>query len=520
MPQSFVTPWKILLAFCSLILAVLACSRSLLINSGAPTAPDQLPLGISESAASNSPNPFLPATRVPGSPILTPTPDLPHSLPSLRSDPEQYVVQPGDTLNNIATRFNISIDAVAEASGLGNIDYLEVGQLLTIPAPSPEGPGPAFKIIPDSELVYGPVSAYFDVAEFVQTQSGYLASYEEPVGEQLLSGAQIVERVAQEYSVNPRLLLALLEYQSGWVTRSDPGESTLDFPMGVFVDWRNGLYRQLAWAADNLNRGYYLWRVAGLPAWILADGTIMLIEPSINAGTAGVQHIFSQLYDLEGWKKAVGENGLFAVYGQFFGYPFDYALEPLLPPDLAQPEMQLPFESGEVWAYTGGPHGGWGSGSGWAALDFAPPGEALGCVQNDAWVVAVADGTVVRAGGGAVVQDLDDQNTGPSDGLEQTGWTVLYMHIETRGRVEPGTNLRAGERVGHPSCEGGVSTGTHVHLARRYNGEWIPADQSLPFMLDGWASVGWGNEYDGHLERNGQSVEAWEGRKPENAIQR
>jgi hypothetical protein len=39
-------------------------------------------------------------------------------------------------------------------------------------------------------------------------------------------------------------------------------------------------------------------------------------------------------------------------------------------------------------------------------------------------------------------------------------------------------------------------------------------------MLDGWASVGWGNEYDGHLERNGQSVEAWEGRKPENAIQR
>jgi murein DD-endopeptidase MepM/ murein hydrolase activator NlpD len=135
-------------------------------------------------------------------------------------------------------------------------------------------------------------------------------------------------------------------------------------------------------------------------------------------------------------------------------------------------------------------------------------------------VVAVADGTVVRAGGGAVVQDLDDQNTGPSDGLEQTGWTVLYMHIETRGRVEPGTNLRAGERVGHPSCEGGVSTGTHVHLARRYNGEWIPADQSLPFMLDGWASVGWGNEYDGHLERNGQSVEAWEGRKPENAIQR
>jgi hypothetical protein len=30
---------------------------------------------------------------------------------------------------------------------------------------------------------------------------------------------------------------------------------------------------------------------------------------------------------------------------------------------------------------------------------------------------------------------------------------VLYMHIESRDRVEPGTFLRAGERVGHPSCE-------------------------------------------------------------------
>ena len=134
--------------------------------------------------------------------------------------------------------------------------------------------------------------------------------------------------------------------------------------------------------------------------------------------------------------------------------------------------MQLPLEPNVDWAFTGGPHGGWGSGSAWAALDFAPGRQGLGCVQSDDWVVAVADGLISRADSGRVIQDLDN------DGNEGTGWTVLYMHIEGRDRVEPGTYLKAGERIGHPSCTGGYSTGTHFHLARRYNGEWIPADQT------------------------------------------
>jgi LasA protease len=69
--------------------------------------------------------------------------------------------------------------------------------------------------------------------------------------------------------------------------------------------------------------------------------------------------------------------------------------------------------------------------------------------------------------------------------------------------------LEAGDRIGHPSCEGGPSNGTHLHFARRYNGEWIPADQELPFDLDGWISQGNGKEYDGQLIRDGVIVEAY-----------
>jgi LasA protease len=181
---------------------------------------------------------------------------------------------------------------------------------------------------------------------------------------------------------------------------------------------------------------------------------------------------------------------------------------------LTQPELQLPFEPGVEWSFTGGPHAGWADGSAWAAVDFAPPGDAVGCVSSNAWVTASADGLILRAKDGAVVEDLD------GDGYEQTGWTILYMHIETRDRIAPGARVRTGDKIGHPSCEGGVSNGTHTHIARRYNGEWIPADGSLPFDLSGWISKGTGTEYDGTLTKNGQSIEAWADRRPANQIQR
>lgn len=513
--------WLILsVLIATLVLSGLACQQFARQGSQPATGGLSLPSGTGAFGGvvptpSPTINPLIPPTRIPGSPYFTPTPDAPHPLPTPRQEAENYTVQAGDTLARIAQRFGVSYQMVADANQLTNPNLIDVGLELVIPPPDPNQALPDGKIIPDSELVYGPFSSYFDIQAFVEQRGGYLARYREELSEgEFSNGADIVQRVAQEFSTNPRLLLAVLEYQSGWVTEIEPAEETLDYPIGLLDPNRQGLYRQLAYAANELNRGYYLWRVNGVAVWVLADGEVQLPSPLINAGTAGVQHFFGTLYGRTDWEQAISDQGLFATYTNLFGYPFDYTLEPLLPSYLTQPEFGLPFESGTTWAFTGGPHGGWGDGSAWAALDFAPPGDALGCVESDAWVTAIADGPVVRAENGAVVQDLD------GDGLEQTGWTILYMHIEARERAAVGTYLNAGDRVGHPSCEGGFSTGTHLHLARRYNGEWLPADGSIPFVLDSWISAGAGREYDGYLSREGQTLEAWNGRSEANQIQR
>jgi LasA protease len=109
---------------------------------------------------------------------------------------------------------------------------------------------------------------------------------------------------------------------------------------------------------------------------------------------------------------------------------------------------------------------------------------------------------VVRSEGGQVVVDMD------GDGREQTGWDMLYLHIANRDRIPVGSFVNTGDRLGHPSCEGGVVTGTHVHIARKYNGEWILADGALPFDLSGWIAHAGSRIYIGTLTNGNQVVVA------------
>ena len=359
--------------------------------------------------------------------------------------------------------------------------------------------GPDFEIIPNSELVYGPALADFSLIDFASVHLPELDVYSEAVDEIEMTGTEILAKVSRDYSVNPRLLLAMLR------NRAEGDSLNLDDPFVKGDTTYKGLFRQLSWAANLLNRGYYTRRVDALNRISLADGTVVDLSAQISAGTATLQYVYGLMLGYSDWQIAMGPLGLYADYLAWFGNPQDHAVDPLIPADLSQPDLNLPYAESEAWYFTSGPHSAWGDGAAWAALDFAPEKpneEAWGCYESESWVRAVADGQVVRISDGLVVQELD------GDGFEGSGWTILYMHVAEEGRVTLGDTLKAGDAIGHPSCEGGPATGTHLHIARRFNGEWIPADQDIPFIMNGWVSAGFGVEYDGSLTRDAKEIEA------------
>ncbi|MDQ4078507.1 MAG: LysM peptidoglycan-binding domain-containing protein [Chloroflexota bacterium] len=412
--------------------------------------------------------------------------------------PDSYTVAVGDTLGSIATHFGVMVEDLMALNQLDNPNMLYVGQVLAMPARGGLA-APFQRLLPDSELILSPAYKDFDIHAFVAQQGGYLSSYSENVEGVERSGVDIVEMVSQRYSVGPRPLLAMLEYESGWVTQAEPSE--LDVPLGVQEAIPPGLFFQLSWAANRMNEGYYDVYLGRTTQLVFKDGTHALYDRETNPGTAAIQNVFARKGDPASWSGALSEDGYFATYVQLFGDPWEYVLPSLIPDDLSQPILSLPWPSGETWYYTGGPHGGWGDLSGWAALDFVPP-DNTGCHPSAYWATAAADGKIIRSEDGEVVLDLD------GDGFVGTGWTLLYMHVASMGRVEVGTDVEVGDPIGRPSCEGGFSDATHLHIARRYNGQWIGAGGSIPFVMDGWQAQTTSQSYNGYLLRGEEQREA------------
>ncbi len=419
--------------------------------------------------------------------------------------PILYTAQAGDTLPVVAIRFGVLPEEIRSTDPLPSAALLTPNQLLIIPNRL-KNTTLSQRLLPDSEVVFSPSATDFDIDSFVQQAGGYLSRYTEYLkATGTTTGAQVIRRVAIENSINPRLLLSLLEYQSHWVYGEPGNLAKSEYPMGNVDLSTRGLYSQLVWAIKQLSIGYYGWREGLVTDIAFPDGVTARLAPELNAGTVALQYYFAKIYDTQGWVQALDPtNGLPALHARMFGNYWVRAVnvEPLYPPGLTQPPLILPFLIGQMWSFSGGPHGAWEHEGARAALDFAPGSTESGCVASDSWAVASASGLVVRSGNGVVVLDLD------GDGFEQTGWVMLYLHISTNGRVQTGTWMEAGDYLGHPSCEGGIATGTHVHIARKYNGEWIPADGPIPFDLNGWTAHAGAKEYEGYLSKGNNTIPA------------
>jgi hypothetical protein len=354
--------------------------------------------------------------------------------------------------------------------------------------------------------VYSPSAVDFDIEAYVNSAGGRLNTYTEwmtTVG--TITGAEGVKRISLDSSINPRLLLALIQYYTGWVQgQSKPG---LDekYLFGYHDPANTTLYQQLRLVIQDLLTGYYGWRAGNLDHLTFPDGTTLRLASDLNAGSVALQYFFSRHYNFADWQQVIDPvTGFLSLYNSMFGNSLENAKErgPLFPSNLVQPTFTLPFEVGALWAYTGGPHPAWEAESALGAVDFAPAADASGCAVSNAWVVAIAPGQIVRSESSYVVLDLD------GDGYEQTGWVVIYQHIGTKDRIKSGIWVNAGDRIGHPSCEGGMATGTNLHIARKYAGEWVAAGGPLPFVLSGWTAHSGKAPYQGTLTKGDKTITA------------
>ncbi|MFN3490973.1 MAG: M23 family metallopeptidase [Anaerolineales bacterium] len=520
---------RVFIIFIIITLIISACGNSSVWGVAPTPTPDaalqQTPL-IDPLAGASDPITFPTSTTPPQfetQAAYTPTPQIisfditPTTTTSPLNDaaPFLYYAQSGDMLAAVASRFNVNEAEIISDADLTRTTLIDTGVLLVIPNRINEPTTPNIQIMPDAEIVYSPTALDFDIEEYVKSQNGYLTSYRDYLGSQgWIAGYAAIQKLAIENSINPRLLLAVLEFESRWV-RGEPIDLLhTEFPMG-FNDYRyKGLSVQMVWAINNMSIAYYGWRAGTLTHLEFPDGTKLRLDPRLNAGTVAIQYLFSKLHSQSQWAQIINpESGFPAMYEEMFGDPWLRAksVDPLFPAALNQPPLVFPFEPGVKWSFTGGPHNGWGqinpniygvSHSVYSAIDFAPAAEKSGCVPTNTWVTAAAPGLVVRSETGVVMVDLD------GDGYEQTGWNLLYLHLATKDRVPVGTWLETNDRIGHASCEGGVSTGTHLHFARKYNGEWVTADGPIPFVLSGWRVVAGDKPYQGMLVRGDEIIKS------------
>ena len=123
--------------FLSFVLLMTAC------GSGEPTLATLVPtissgdgnstLASDESPRSgeDAPSGMIPPTWTPG-----PAPDelsIQQPVFATRAPDKTYIVQPGDTLAEIAEDFGVDLDRLARANNVQNMDFIFTGQVLTIP---------------------------------------------------------------------------------------------------------------------------------------------------------------------------------------------------------------------------------------------------------------------------------------------------------------------------------------------------------------------------------------------------
>jgi hypothetical protein len=118
-----------------LSISLTACSRGDGLPTLVPTADASLynDTSAEDESPRATPDPGLPPTWTPPPTAVPATPLPPPGTTATTTI--TYVIQPGDTLGQIAARYGVTVAELARLNNISNVDRIEVGDTLLIPQP-------------------------------------------------------------------------------------------------------------------------------------------------------------------------------------------------------------------------------------------------------------------------------------------------------------------------------------------------------------------------------------------------
>ncbi|MEN9866969.1 MAG: hypothetical protein RL748_2559 [Pseudomonadota bacterium] len=323
----------------------------------------------------------------------------------------------------------------------------------------------------------------FDIDAFLQTRAPSLASQ-----------AEVISHWAGYTSISPKVLIALMEQQTGAISRAQKGVPARPFGK---LSRANGFSEQVRDVAHQLATKLYARAAAGEAG--LVEGS----EFASNAATTNPLHaLFENRMSIDA---NIDQNlaDFAQTYQRLFGTGFNLekAAAPLHTATLAGPAngvLQFPFPLGASW-HVGGAHTNTGSGNyPMASLDMSQGG-GWGSNQSNIWVSASAAGTFKK------------HSSCFAEVVHANGWSTTYYHLMNI-QYNTGASVAKGVRVANPAntkaqalCNGGSSTGPHEHWSLKNNGSYYHLNG---VYVSGWQITATGTSYDTnctrfYLTRNG-----------------
>lgn len=344
----------------------------------------------------------------------------------------------------------------------------------TAPLPTatslPQAAGLPEILVADDRFAFEPDFYAAEVQALLEQQGSVLAAAKVAAGKEEDAFAHALVGHCIRYGLNPKVMLALIEVESGLVSgRGGPDEK---WAFGYRDTQWQGLDMQLQWAAFTLADGFRESEDEETP--LLTDGTLAPIPGEANAATQAVLRLLSYTADAKRFSvlRSDGPGSFVAAYQQLFGQdprlPLGDGWEPT-----RQPFLHLPFRgAAPVSSYFDHEYPIFRSNG--AILPYSGERGYQSYDGHDGWDYALSAGTpVLAAAAGRVVfaGRLDTLCATPA-GLvvldHGNGYRTLYWHLQGVEARE-GTQAAAGQRLGTVGSTG-CSSGPHLHLSVEFLG--------------------------------------------------